>query len=106
MELLPCRIFAQMELPDFIWISARILEIEEISLHTHKVQSVCSEERTGILALGWCPGLRARLLYFSLLVFYKESQRILPIWDVFQGDFCMVTKISGMMRNGSEARTV
>ena len=36
----------------------------------------------GVLALGWCPGPIGRLLYISLLIFYKESQRILPIWNI------------------------
>ena len=52
----------------------------------------------GVPALGWCPGPISRLLYFSLVIFYKESQGILPIWNILQGDFCMMAKISGMAR--------
>ena len=51
-----------------------------------------------VLVLGRCPGPVVCLLYFSLLIFYKESQRILPIWNIVQGDFCMVAKISGIVR--------
>ena len=59
---------------------------------------VYNEETTGVLALGRCPGPIGHLLYFSLLIFYEESQRILPIWNILQGDFCMMAKISGMVR--------
>ena len=43
-----------------------------------------------------CPGVVVSYLYFSLDIFYKQPQRIRPIWDLLQFDFCMLAKMSGM----------
>ena len=58
--------------------------------------SVHIVEIRDIRALYWCPGVIASLLYFSPRIFYKQPQRIRPIWDVLQFDFCMLAKMSGM----------
>ena len=49
-----------------------------------------------IRALYWCPGVMVTHMYVYLNIIYKQSQRIRPIWDVLQCDFCMLTKMSGM----------
>ena len=60
----------------------------------------------GVLVFGWCPGrLIGGLLYFSLLILYIESQRILPIWNVFQGDFCIIRSAVWCENEGKRARS-
>ena len=49
-----------------------------------------------IRALCWYPGVIVCHLNFSLHIFYKQPQRIRPIWDVLQCDFCMVAEMSDM----------
>ena len=49
-----------------------------------------------IRALCWCPCVIVSHLYFFLDIFYEQPQRIRPIWDVLQCDFCMLAKMSGM----------
>ena len=62
--------------------------------------SVSIGNRKDIQALCWCPGVIVfHLLYFSLPIVYRQPQRIRPIWDVLQCDFCMLTKMSGMDAN-------
>ena len=56
-----------------------------------------------IQALYWCPGVIVVPLYFSLHIFYKQPQRIRPIWDVLQCDFCMSADVSGMDVNRGKA---
>ena len=58
--------------------------------------SVRNEEIRDIRALYWCPGVIVSLLYFSLQIIYKQPQRIRPIWDVLQFNFCMLAKMSGL----------
>ena len=98
MTSLACRVLAQTEWPDLIWISARISEIGETSLDPHGLQHVYiySGKTKGVLALGRCPGPIGCLLYLYLFTFTKELQGILPIWDVMQSDLCMMGEISGM----------
>ena len=67
-----------------------------ISGSTWTSECVDSGETKGVLALGRCPGPIGSLLYLYLFTFTKELQGILPIWDVMQGDFCMMGEISGM----------
>ena len=52
-----------------------------------------------IRALCWCPGVVVSHLYFYLHIFYKQPQRIRPIWDVLQCNFCMLVEMSGMVEN-------
>ena len=66
------------------------------SIHAHPLISVCIGELVDIQALCWCPGVIVFPLYFSLHIFYKQLQRIRPIWNVLQCDFCMLAKMSGM----------
>ena len=54
------------------------------------------EEIRDIQALCWYPGVIVSQLYFSLNIFYKQPQRIRPIWDVLQYDVCMLAKMSGV----------
>ena len=61
--------------------------------------SIRSVELRDIQALCWCPGVIVSHLYFSLHVFYKQPQRIHPIWDVLQFYFCVLAKMSGMYVN-------
>ena len=56
-----------------------------------------------IQALRWCPCVIVFPLHFSLRIFYKQPQRIRPIWDALQCDFCMVAKMSGVDVNWGEA---
>ena len=55
-----------------------------------------------VVALCGCPGVTVFPLYFSLRIFYKQPQRIRPIWDALQCDFCMVAKMSGVDVNWGE----
>ena len=48
-----------------------------------------------IRALCWCPGVIVFPLYFSLHMFYKQPQRIRPIWNVLQCDLYMLAEMSG-----------
>ena len=65
-------------------------------MHAHPLISVRIGEIRDIRALYWCPGVILPPLYFSLHIFYKQPQRIRPIWDVLQFDLCMLAKMSGM----------
>ena len=56
-----------------------------------------------IRALCWCPGVIISPVYFSLTIFSKQPQRIRPIWNVLQCDFCMLAIVSGMHVNRGEA---
>ena len=67
-----------------------------ISIHVHPPISVLIVEIRDIRALCWCPGVIVILLYFPLHIFYKQPQRIRPIWKVLQGDFCVLAKMSSM----------
>ena len=58
--------------------------------------SVRIGELRDIRALCWCPGVIVSQLSFSLNIFYEQPQRIRPVWDVLQFDFCMSAKMSGM----------
>ena len=61
--------------------------------------SVRIGELRDIRVLDWYPSVivsHLYHLYFSLDVFYKQPQRIRPMWDVLQCDFCMLAKMSGM----------
>ena len=49
-----------------------------------------------ILALDWCPGVVVFHLQLALHISYKQPQRISPMWNVFQYDFCMLGEMSGM----------
>ena len=56
-----------------------------------------------IRVLCGCPGVIVFPLYLSLRIFYKQLQRIRPIWDALQCNFCMVAKMSGVDVNWGEA---
>ena len=72
-------------------------------MHVHPPISERISEISDIQALCWCPGVIVSHLYFSLHLFYKQPQRIWPIWDVLQCDFCMLAIMSGVDVNCSEA---
>ena len=57
-------------------------------------------------ALSRCPGVIVFHLYFSLPVVYEQSQRIRPIRDVLQCDFCMLGKMSGVDVTEVKRRTL
>ena len=63
-----------------------------VSIHEHTPMSVRIAEIWDIRALCWCPGVIVFPLYFSLHIFYKQPQRIRPIWNVIQYDFCVLAK--------------
>ncbi len=84
-------------------LSANLGCRRNISIHAHPPMSVHIEEIRDIRALCWCPGAIVSLLYFSLHIVHKQLQRIRPIWDVLQCDFCMLVKMSGMNVNWGEA---
>src|SRR5258706_3991417 len=67
-----------------------------ISIHEHPPMSVRIGEIRDIRALYRCPGVIVSHLYFSLRIFYKQPQRIRPIWDVLQCDFCVLARMSRM----------
>ena len=77
-------------------LSADLGRRRSISIHANPPISVRIGETRDIRALCWCPGVDVSHLYFSLHIFYKQPQRIRPIWDVLQCDFCMLVKMSGM----------
>jgi len=56
-----------------------------------------------IRALCQCPGVVVFPLYFSLHIFYNQPQRILPIWNILQCNFCLLAEMSGVDVNGDEA---
>ena len=71
--------------------------MSEKHLYTRKCISECTcWEIRDIQALCWCPGVIVFALYFSLYIFYEQPQRIRPIWNILQCDFCMLAKMSGM----------
>lgn len=67
-------------------------------VHTN-FSGVWNEETKVIQALRWCPSLVVFLLEFFLLIFYKQLQLILRIWDILHYDFYKLLKISGMDLN-------
>ena len=67
-------------------------------IHT-SFSSVWNEETKVIRALRWCPSPAVFLLEFFLLIFYKQLQLILRIWDILQCNFYKVLKVSGMDLN-------
>lgn len=68
----------------------------DVSTYEQNLGSLLSEETRGIRAFGWCPGQVVFPLQVSLLISYKQPQRILHPWDVFQCDFCMLPEMNGM----------
>ena len=73
------------------------------SIHTYLLVSARNEETRDIRALSWRPGLVVFPLYFPLHIFYKQPQRILQIWNVFQYDICALAEMSSMDVNRGEA---
>src|SRR5258706_11600767 len=63
-----------------------------ISIYAHPLVSGRIKEIRHVLALCWCPGVVVFPTQFALHIFYKQPQRILPIWDVLQCDFCMLAE--------------
>ena len=74
-----------------------------LSIHANPLISVRIGEIMNILALCWCPGVVVFHLQCALHIFYKQPQRISPIWNVLQYDFCMSAEMSGMDINWGEA---
>ena len=58
--------------------------------------SVRIEESRHIQTLCWCPGVIVIFRQFSLHIFYKQPERIRPIWKVLQCDFYMLAEMRGM----------
>src|SRR5258706_5348313 len=75
--------------------SADLRRWRNFSIHAHPPVSVRIAKMGDIPALRWCPGVVLPLC-FSLPIFYKQPYRILPIWNVFQCDFCVLAEMSGM----------
>jgi len=65
--------------------------------------SVTSEEAEYIRALDWCPGPVVFPLQLYLLTPYKQRQLILQIWDILHNDFLLVSEMSSVDLNRSEA---
>ena len=76
--------------------SADLCRWRNISIHAHPLVSVHVGKIKDILALCWCPGVLVFLLQFSLHIFYKQPQRILPIWNVLQCDIYMLAGMSSV----------
>ena len=66
------------------------------SIHVHPLISIRIGELMDIQALCWYPGVIIFPLYSSLHIFYKQLQRIRPIWNALQCNFCMLAEMSGM----------
>jgi hypothetical protein len=77
-------------------LSADLGGWRNISIHAHPLMSVRMRKRKDILALCWCPGEVVFRLQFFLHIFYEQPQRILPILNALQCDFCMLAEMSGM----------
>ena len=56
-----------------------------------------------IQAFSWCPGLVVVPLECSLHISHKNTECILPVWDMLQPDFYMMPQIRGMDQNGNKA---
>ena len=67
-----------------------------ISIHAHLPLSVRIGTIRDIRALRWCPGVIVIHPNVSLHIFYKQPQRIRPIWNVLQCDFYVLAKMSGI----------
>jgi len=80
MTSLACRFFAQIKCPLLMWISARILDVGEMSLYTWELlMTMRIGKSRDIQALGWCPSAIVIRVQFSLVVFYKQPECILSI---------------------------
>ena len=84
-------------------LHAHLRNRRNVSGHTLISALACSEETKGVLGLDRCPEPVGCFLYFYLVIFYKQSKSIFPIWDVVQSDICVTGKISGMGPNWSQA---
>ena len=49
-----------------------------------------------VLASHWCPGVVVFPVQFALHIFHKQPQRVLPVWNVLQCDFCTLVEMSGV----------
>ena len=83
-------------------LSADVGYWRKISIYANTLVSVRIGERRDIRVLCWCPGVVVFPLYCSLHIFYKQPQRILPIWNVLQCNFCLLAGMSGVDVNGDE----
>ena len=72
-------------------------------MHAHSSLSVPIGEIRDIRPLCWCPGVIVSRSYFAFHIFYKQPQRIRPIWNILQCDLCVLAKMSGMEVNRDEA---
>jgi hypothetical protein len=59
--------------------------------HSMSVRRGESKDRQ---ALGWRPGSVIFFLQFFLYIVHKQAQRILPIWELLQSNFCTLPEIS------------
>jgi hypothetical protein len=64
------------------------------STHAQHSVSVRRGEPKDIQALGWCPGSVVFFLQLFLRIVHKQTQRIFPIRDLLQSNFCTLPKIS------------
>ena len=74
--------------------------------------SVYDEKKRDVRALDWFPGRVmdpgwvTYLFQFYLPVSHKQIQRIFRMYDLFQSDFYVTNKISGVTQVGVKHRTV
>ena len=70
--------------------------------YVHALVDVCYEEAENIRASDWRPRPVGLDLQLALLIVYKQSQRTVQLWNVFECNFWMFPKLSGMDINCSE----
>ncbi len=68
---------------------------KHLCIRTFKV-SVRIGEMRDIRALCWYPSVVLSPLYFAFHTIYNQPQRILPVWNDFQCDICMLAEVSGL----------
>jgi hypothetical protein len=72
------------------------------SIHAQHSVSVRRGESKDIQVFGWCPDSVVFFLQFFLHIVHKQTQRIFPIWDLLQSNFCTLPEISSEDVNWSE----
>ena len=77
----------------------------DVSIYAYPLVSARIVGLIDIRALCWCPGVIV-FPQFCVHVFDKQPQRIVPIWDVLECDFCMLVRMSGTDIGEVKRRTV
>ena len=64
------------------------------SIYAHLTVSGRIGRIRDILALYWGPDVVVFHLHFALRIFYKQPQRIPPIWNIPKDNFCVLAEMS------------